>query len=498
MTLFFLPKQQFPFFKLKLFARMILKRLIVFISVISTLCCPKSALSQDTVEVLEFREYLQLVVANHPVIRQADLLSETARQEIRIARSAFDPVLESRYYRKSFKGSNYFSIWENTLRVPLWYGVDILAGYENNGGPNINPEDLTTAQGLTSLGLSIPLGQGLIIDERRATLRQARLLEDLAEAEQVKAINKFLLEAAKQYWDWTLAYETLDYNREGLEFAEFRLSATREKALEGAIPAVDTVEAEILVQDFAVAYEKALLSYNNTSLILSTYLWTENLEPLEIPENVIPSTRGWETEPIQRDSLNSLLVQASENHPELAKLDLKIRQLEIQRRYYQDLFLPKIKLNINVLQTGFAPPEVYDPQFVDDNHKIGISLVQPLFLRNVRGQRDLYNAKIEDAGYDLLFTNQEILARVEAAFNDWQSLEEQIGFQAGKVSNYRILRAAEIERFEQGSGTLFLINKRETSLVDSQIKLAELRAKYAKNKFYLQWAAGSISMNLWR
>ncbi|MFP4089119.1 MAG: TolC family protein [Cyclobacteriaceae bacterium] len=455
---------------------------------------PNVSSAQDTLEVFEFEEFLQMVVANHPIVKQAELLSETARQEIRVASSAFEPVLESKYYRKSFKGSNYFSLWENNLRIPLWYGIDILAGYEHNGGPNINPEDITTNRGLTSVGLSIPLGQGLLIDERRSTLRQARLLDDIAEADQIKTINKFLLEAAKQYWDWTLAYELLRYNEEGLEFAEFRLEATREKALQGATPAVDTVEAEILVQDFAVDFEKARLAYNNASLVLSTFLWTENLEPLEIPDNVIPSTEGWDLEPIQTATLNRLLALASDNHPELATIGFKIQQLEIQRRYYQDLFLPKIKLNINVLQTGFAPPEVYSPQFIDDNHKVGISLVQPLFLRNVRGKRELYNVKIREASYDLLFTNQSILADIEAAFNDWQSLEDQIVFQEGKVRNYLILRDAELERFDLGTGTLFLINKRETSLVDSQIKLAELRAKYAKNKFYLEWAAGRIGI----
>jgi outer membrane protein TolC len=479
----------------KLFSQMIIFRLSSLVIVLSVLSGPRHAVAQDSPEVLEFREYLGLVVENHPIIRQTDLLSETARQEVRIARSAFDPVLESRYYRKSFKGSNYFSIWENTLRIPLWYGVDILAGYENNGGPNINPEDLTTARGLTSVGVSIPLGQGLVIDERRATLRRARLLGDLAEAERVKTINKFLLEAAKQYWEWTLAYERLNYNQEGLEFAEFRLDATREKAQQGAAPAVDTVEAEILLQDFAVAYEKARVAYANASVVLSTYLWTEKLEPLEIPENVVPSTRGWRTEPIRRDSLNRLLRQAADNHPELDKIELKIQQLEIQRRYYSDLFLPKIKLNLNVLQTGFAPPEVYNPQFIDDNHKVKLTLVQPLFLRKVRGQRNLYKAKIQQANYDLLFTNQEILARVRASYNDWQSLEEQIAFQTAKVRNYRLLLAADIERYERGTGTLFLVNKRERKLVESRIKLAEFRAKYAKNKFYLQWAAGRVPVN---
>lgn len=466
--------------------------LIILFSFISFLS--NHIVAQDTVSIMDLREFLHLVVANHPVVKQAELLSESARQEIRIARSAFEPVFESKYYRKSFKGNNYFSLWENNLRVPVWHGLDILAGYEHNGGPNINPEDVTTDEGLTSLGISIPIGQGLIIDARRSTLRQARLMTDIAEADQVKIINKLLLEATKQYWNWTLAYERLRYNRMGLEFAEFRLSAIVQEVLAGALPPIDTVEAEILVQDFIVEYEKASLDYDNSSLIISTFLWSENQEPLEIPENVIPSTEGWEIEPIQKDSLNKLMALATENHPEIVKTELKIRQLEIQKRYYTDLFLPKLRVDANVLQTGFSAPKLYSPKFISENHKVGISFVQPLFLRNVRGQRKLYQIKIQSANYDLLYANQEIITTIKIAFNEWQSLQRQITTQEEKVRNYLILREAEVQRFHLGTSTLFLINKRETSLVSSQIKLAELRAKYAKNKFFLQWAAGSMEI----
>lgn len=472
---------------------MTLSRNHYLLTLMALLLFGRPAAAQDTLEVLEFGEYLQFVATNHPVIGQTDLLSESALQEIRIARGAFEPVLESRYYKKSFKGSNYFSIWENQLRIPLWYGIDVLAGYENNGGPNINPEDLTTAQGLTSVGLSIPIGQGLVINERRATLQQARLMGEMAEVERVKLINKLLLEAAKQYWDWALAWQRLRFNQQGLEFARVRLQATKAKVQKGGYPAVDTVEAEVLVQDFAVEFEDAQLMYRNASLLLSRFLWTEDLKPLEIPENVVPSTEGWQIEPIARDSLNTLMDRAASNHPDLQKIDLKLQQLQVQRRYYADQVLPKLRVNLNVLQTGFAPPEAYDPRFIDDNHKIGIKLVQPLFLRNVRGQRDLYRAKIQQTDFDLVATTQEVLTEIEAAFNSWQALEEQIGYQQGKVRNYVILREAEVERLELGTGTLFMVNKRQTTLVKSRIKLAELRAKYAKNKFYLQWAAGRIA-----
>ena len=121
---------------------------------------PQAAFAQYDVKILEFNDFIRLVAANHPIARQAQLLSQSAREEIRVASSVFDPVLESQYYRKSFKGSNYFTLWENTLRIPLWYGVDVLAGYENNGGPLINPEDLTTESGPDFIRFVYPAGAG--------------------------------------------------------------------------------------------------------------------------------------------------------------------------------------------------------------------------------------------------------------------------------------------------------------------------------------------------
>lgn len=55
-------------------------------------------------------------------------------------------------------------------------------------------------------GISLPIGRGLFTDDRRAAMKQAKLFTQMAEAEQIKLINKILLDAAKDYWQWYFSY----------------------------------------------------------------------------------------------------------------------------------------------------------------------------------------------------------------------------------------------------------------------------------------------------
>jgi len=68
------------------------------------------------------------MLANHPIVRQAALLSEEARQELVQARGGFDPKLASGFDRKQFGNpddakSLYYNKWANELKVPIWWAV---------------------------------------------------------------------------------------------------------------------------------------------------------------------------------------------------------------------------------------------------------------------------------------------------------------------------------------------------------------------------------------
>ena len=99
---------------------------------------------------------------------------------MRLARGNFDPKLKSNFEIKEFgeKNTTYYNTWDSKLEVPLWVPADLNVGYEQNRGEYLNDELANTEGGLIYAGVSVPVGRGLFIDERRTAVRTARLMQD--------------------------------------------------------------------------------------------------------------------------------------------------------------------------------------------------------------------------------------------------------------------------------------------------------------------------------
>src|SRR5690606_16653606 len=150
---------------------------------------------------------------------------------------------------KSFDGKNYFNIGEGGVKWPTWYGIEAKLAYNYASGIYLNPENTLPSDGQAVIGLTVPLLQGLFIDERRAGLFQANILRSANESELRLQMNDLLYVAAKIYWDWVLADANLRVYEEAVNVARQRFEAQRESYLQGDKPAIDTLEAFIQVQD---------------------------------------------------------------------------------------------------------------------------------------------------------------------------------------------------------------------------------------------------------
>ena len=136
--------------------------------------------SGQTLETpMSLTEYLAYVKSFHPLVKQANLLLDEAEAELLEARGAFDPKFDLSIDRKNFEGTEYFDRLNSTFKIPTWYGVTLEAGFEQNEGSFLNPEFTVPDEGLVDLGVSVSLGRGLWIDERMATLKQAKLFQQL-------------------------------------------------------------------------------------------------------------------------------------------------------------------------------------------------------------------------------------------------------------------------------------------------------------------------------
>ncbi len=453
--------------------------------------------STDTGKVFTLDDLQEIVFRNHPIVKQAALLSEAAKANVLQSSGYFDPAVKASFARKLFGNTEYYNNWNSELKVPLYVaGADLKIGYDRSVGTYTNPETRTPLSGLAGVGLTIPLGQGLLIDERRSTLQQAKAMLNYAEAEKVKQINGVWYAAAKDYWAWYYAHREYLLLREGVELAQRRFDAVRRQTLIGDKPPIDSVEASITVQEREIQLAKSTITLQNAALILSNHLWNSEGTPLELPSNAIPQATNDNIVLPDNSLLQDLLRQAEDRHPELLKLRAKSAQLEIDRRYRQELLKPKINISGSLLSTrrdfNSYVPDYYD--FNWSNYKFGVEFSFPLFLRKERGKLREVKIKQQEVNYDLQQYGREISNNIRSSYNDLNAYRSQLVVQLQSINNQQVLLSGELQKFDLGESTLFLINSRESKLIDMKIKRESMVAGYQKTLAELYYKAGTTQV----
>lgn len=428
---------------------------------------------QDMAEPLSIRNFLQLVRQHHPLVKQAELIPQTADASTLAARGGFDPKLFYEYRNKFFDDKNYYALSNGGFTIPTWFGVEVKGGYEQNQGDYLNPENTVPDQGLVYAQVSIPLLKGLLVDERRATLQKAKLFREMSNFEKITVINEVLYTAAKAYWDWYLAYVNLQVHTYAEQLSRERLAGMRTTFLLGDRPAIDTVEANIQWQDRIITREQALMDYRTKTLKLSTFLWLDQDVPIELTDQTIPDlSAGLDVD----ETIFNLNVAQMDSlvriHPALQPYQYKLEQLRIEEKLMRD----KLKPGVNLI---YSP--LYDLQNTDaaifNNYKWGVSVGFPLFLRKERGDLQMTRIKIENTTLENNTKRIELLNKIKTAINEFNGYRTQVATYRGNVDNYEQLWRAEQRLFDSGEGSLFMINSREMSYIQARIKLNEMTNK---------------------
>lgn len=446
----------------------------------------------DSVKPFTIENFYHLVVQNHPVAKQAQLLSENAKQEIRMARGNFDPKLEAEFLTKNYKNKDYYTLANGSVKFPTTLPLDPTVGVERNTGNYLNPEryidDEFNYQQFYA-GISIPLGRGLITDDRRTALRQAELFKEITEAEQVKQINKLLLETAKEYWQWYYAYYNYRLLNRSVLLAKEIFSRVKVNYQFGEASPVDTVQAKITWQQRIIEQQEAFLDYQNSGVRLSNFLWDSLGNPLALDTKWAPVLQP-EPRIMTSDGLQELTDQAKENHPELQKLNVKIRQLEVERKLAAEYLKPQLNLSYYFLNQPFDPN--WNSSFrLGEDYKLGVDFSFPLFVRKERSKLALAKLKIVNTQYDLTLSEREIVNQLSSTYNQLVILQSVLDQQREMMMNYERLLAAEVLNLEQGESDLFKINLQLEKLIQSQTKWLKMIAEFEKQKALLYWAAGT-------
>ncbi|SDI11593.1 TolC family protein [Winogradskyella thalassocola] len=433
----------------------------------------------DLSNVLQFDEYLGFVKKFHPIVKQAELVIDESQAKLLKSRGAFDPKIEVDYNRKEFKNTEYYKRLNGTFKIPTWYGVELKATFDDNTGQYLNPEAFVPDDGLYSAGVSVSLAQDLLINNRMAALKQAKLFREQAKADRDIYVNNILFEASLVYFEWLKAYNELALFETILVNAELRYRGVAKGVELGENAEIDATEARIAVNNRKLGLEQSKVKLIKASLELSNFLWLENNIPVELQPNIIPDVN---TESIVDATFNMNQLQDKDmlldEHPKMMSLGYKLEGLEVDKRLKTNKLLPKINAEYNFLSEA---PEVARG-FNTAEYKGGLNVSFPLFLRKERGDLKLAKLKMQDAEFEINATRVNLENKITALQQELESYVIQNEITTEMVSDYQRMLLAEERKFQLGESSLFLVNSRESKLIDGQLKAIEIQNKFFSTK----------------
>lgn len=431
--------------------------------------------SQTKKDILSFEEFLGFVKTSHPLTKQANLKITEAQAKLLKARGGFDPKLEANYSEKEYSDKNYYSIFNGSFKIPTWYGVEIKAAFDNTEGIYLNPENTLPNSGLTSLGISVPIGQGLWINDRMAELRKAKIYQRVNEAERKIMLTEVIYNASQSYINWKKNYDEVQLYKEYLKNASIRYNGVLKLIEEGDKPAIDSIEAGITVKTRKLNLENANLKLIKAKLSLSNYLWSEDGTPVEIEEFIRPE------EVLDQNFLFVLKIDdfqnfSIENHPKIEALNSKLEILNVETKLAGNSLLPKLDVNYNYL----SEPSAFDNYRLND-YKFGVNFSFPLFLRKERANLKLAKIKVSESQFIANYEQQALINKIEGQKNEINSYRKQIILITDLANNYTQMLDAEERLFQMGESSLFLINSRENTLVTTQLSNIALINNYLQS-----------------
>lgn len=433
--------------------------------------------------------YIDYVKKFHPFVKQAQLRVSESEAQLLKQKGAFDPKLKIDQQQKTFDGNPYYKKEEAQLSIPSYFGISFDARIQEAQGSYLNPENNLSGEQLYSIGASVELGRGLLYSPRQTAIRQARLFSKQAKEENILEVSKILTAATHSFLEWYKAYKSYQVFDQFVNNARFRFEGVKKRMESGDLAIIDTIEARIALNQRLLNKEKARLTLRKRSLEASNYLWIEEGQAVVIGEEVSPGLDENKFRVLFK--ADTLLIN---NHPKIRALRYKQNQLKLEQRLKKSNLLPQVSFNYQWLSENESfPPTNFalDP----DNNTTSLKIAFPLFLRKERANVKLASLKLEDVEWEQAQVSLTLQNKIETLFFQKERLKKQKVIADKMASDYKLLFEGEQRKFEAGESSLFLVNTRESKLIDSLLKVIALEVLQKKAEISYFYSVTFNSIN---
>ena len=424
-------------------------------------------------EPLRLDTVIQSVYMSYPLLQMAFYGRTVAAGEQLSAEGAWDLKLQAHannaplgYYKTYRNGVNFSQ--------PLYGGGEVFGGYKIGQGnfESWYGNRQTNQGGEFSGGVTFPLAQNRVIDERRASLWKSNYGVSAVEPVIQAQIIEFIRAGTYAYWDWVAAGLNLRITQELLELAMEREDQIEEQVKAGSRPESLLIDNRRLIVSREVKLIAAQQKVRSAAIKLSLFLRTPEGQPTIPGEERLP-TNFPVVVPIDMNKTEQAVAEARSRRPELLELDLQRRMAEIDLDQARNLTRPELDGTLWSAQDvgGLTPPNGSKAPF---QAEAGMSFNVPLQRRKAYGKIASVEAKITQIALKRRFAEDKISTEVQQALIAIDAAFRSISKANESVELNREMQRLEELTIEKGASDLLLLNVREASTFDA--RLTELDA----------------------
>lgn len=440
-----------------------------------------SAASQ--VPILTFEQFLQRVERFHPTVLAANYEPDIAEAEIRSALGRFDPLLSLNYDSKLKSGSDKATTVEGSIELPLdmMFGPKLKADYRRGLGFQLDPENRTSSSGEATVGIALPVFQGIFTDARRNALRKALIRPDIARAQFRIDRNTLIRSAALRYWDWCEAIEQRRVVDTLVQIARNRLAFVARRASFGENAKIDSVEAfqEVLRREGDRIRAERI--EQQAFVDMNAFVWDDQ-QPVQL--------RQFDSEPLPDSTstplvLDSALQIALSTRPEILRASLMIETFRFDSSLASEFMRPFVEVNAGLVNYDVSNPGTLD-------YKVGLKIHQPLLFRQAAAQVQTTSIAVDRAELTLSLIQRMVEIDAQNAIISYQKAQERVRIARSELLAAHQMVDAEQAKFIAGDSDLLRVNIRERLLAESLQRYVSARSDVVRAKVILSWAIGVI------
>ena len=431
-------------------------------------------------------QVLDSVARHYPRILQR--VAEINQAEARLlgAEGAFDLVFKA----NSFHWAEGFYDGQNVEASASRYlnaqgGAQVYGGYKLSDGdfPIYEDKRFTNTAGQLNLGVLYSLLRDREIDPRRFGITDAGLAVQGARFDLLLTRLGIAQKAMVAYWRWVALGQKREVYRELLSIAEKRNDGLAKEVEQGARARIVLTES---LQN--ITQRKALLAKSDRDVAmaaneLALFYRDNEGQPLFVSDANMPDYLPQPGPPDKNYELQNLNRLYSVR-PELRKLRNSITRAMRRIELNQNALLPRLDLNLGVYQPLGNVAEGGISR--DDTDVIvGLQFSVPLERRKARGKLAENRAKLNALRQQERLMEDRIQVEVRNILVDLKTAEDLLRLAQNEVDQARALREAELRRFIKGASDYFLVNIRENTAAEAEIRyfLAGLQREIAQVNF---------------